>query len=233
MDLETRACDAAGMIDDSIGGELFGCEIEAIQEPYEGMVFESEDVAKFFYDEYARRIGFISRIVSSRRSERDGSFISRKLACNKEGFNLNSRKIDRVRIRKRHSQREGCMAMMLVKRQKPGKWIVTKFVKDHNHPMVVNCSKERPTPAYSFQSSKQLKKEPKRENDEKDKKIQELSSELNRANRRLAACQEQLSVFMKLVEDHTQHLTGTVSEIVNNVKELESEEKELLMSDHR
>ncbi|KAK9141272.1 hypothetical protein Scep_010953 [Stephania cephalantha] len=215
MDLETRASDAAGTIEDSIGEELFGFEIEAIQEPYEGMVFESEDAAKLFYDEYARRIGFISRIVSSRRSERDGSFISRKLACNKEGFNLNSRKIDRVRIRKRHSQREGCMAMMLVKRQKPGKWIVTKFVKDHNHPMVVNCSKERPTP------------------DEKDKKIQELSCELNRANRRLAACQEQLSVFMKLVEDHTQHLTGTVAEIVKNVKEVESEEKELIMSDHR
>ncbi|KAF5193955.1 far1-related sequence [Thalictrum thalictroides] len=75
--------------------------------------------------------------------------------------------------------------------------------------MVVNSNKERPTP------------------DEKDKKIQELSTELNRANRRLAACQEQLNVFMKLVEDHTQHLTGTVAEIVHNVREIDSEEQEL------
>ncbi|KAF9617829.1 hypothetical protein IFM89_039011 [Coptis chinensis] len=59
------------------------------------------------------------------------------------------------------------MAMMLAKRQKPGKWVVTKFGKKHNHPMVVNSNKEQPTP------------------DEEDKKIQELSVELNRANRRV------------------------------------------------
>lgn len=210
MDLEIRVSEGAGTIEDSIGEEdLNLCEIDATEEPCVGMVFESEDAAKMFYDEYARRIGFVGRIVSSRRSERDGSFISRKLACNKEGFNLSSRKIDRVRIRKRQSQREGCMAMMLVKRQKPGKWVVTKFIKDHNHPMVVNSNKERPTP------------------DEKDKKIQELSSELNRANRRLAACQEQLNVFMKLVEDHTQHLSGTVAEIVEKVREIDAEEQDL------
>ncbi|PIA29698.1 hypothetical protein AQUCO_05800067v1, partial [Aquilegia coerulea] len=209
VDLEVRASEGAGTIEDSTGGELTVCDGDAIQEPYVGMVFETEDAAKVFYDEYARRLGFVGRIVSSRRSERDRSFISRKLACNKEGYNLSSRKIDRVRIRKRQSQREGCMAMMLVKKQKPGKWVVTKFIKEHNHPMVVSSNKERPTP------------------DEKDKKIQELSTELNRANRRLAACQEQLNVFMKLVEDHTQHLTGTVAEIVHNVREIDSEEQEL------
>ncbi|KAF9619256.1 hypothetical protein IFM89_005810 [Coptis chinensis] len=69
-----------------------------------------------------------------------------------------------VRIRKRQIQGEGGMAMMLAKRQKPGKWVVTKFGKKHNHPMVVNSNKEQPTP------------------DEEDKKIQELSVELNRAN---------------------------------------------------
>ncbi|KAL5709158.1 hypothetical protein ACHQM5_019878 [Ranunculus cassubicifolius] len=145
LDLEIRASEGAGTIEDSAGEELTVCEGDGT-EPYVGMVFESEDAAKVFYDDYARHVGFIGRIVSSRRSERDGSFILRKLACNKEGFSLSSRKIDRVRIRKRQSQREGCMAMMPVKRQKPGNWVVTKFIKDHNHPMVLNSNKERRTP---------------------------------------------------------------------------------------
>ncbi|KAF6138023.1 hypothetical protein GIB67_042928, partial [Kingdonia uniflora] len=212
VEMEVRVDEGAETIENSVGGDLLECDGDRSLEPYEGMVFDSEDAAKLFYDEYARRIGFIGRIVSSRRSERDGSFISRKLACNKEGFNLSSRKIDRVRIRKRKSQREGCMAMMLVKRHKPGKWVVTKFVQEHNHPLVIDAVKDRPTP------------------DEKDKKIQELSSELKSANRKLAACREQLSVFMKLVEDHTQHLTGTVGEIVQNIKEIESDEQEHMLS---
>ncbi|KAK9146101.1 hypothetical protein Sjap_006004 [Stephania japonica] len=175
------------------------------------MVFESEDAAKSFYDEYAKRVGFITRIVSSRRSERDGSVISRRLACNKQGF----RKLGQVRIRKRESTKEGCMAMMRVNRQKPGKWVVTKFVKEHSHPLVISAGKQRPTP------------------DEKDKKIRELTSELNRANQRLAACQAQVQMFMKLIEDHTQHLSGTVEVSVHNVKEIESEKQELTLSHHR
>ena len=35
------------------------------------MEFESEDAAKIFYDEYARRLGFVMRVMSCRRSERD------------------------------------------------------------------------------------------------------------------------------------------------------------------
>ncbi|XP_010268158.1 PREDICTED: protein FAR1-RELATED SEQUENCE 5-like isoform X2 [Nelumbo nucifera] len=173
------------------------------------MVFESEEAAKNFYDEYARHVGFVTRIVSSRRSERDGSIISRRLACNKEGFNLNSRKIGRVQIRKRESKREGCMAMILIKREKPGKWIVTKFMKDHNHPLMVSSGKDHPTP------------------DEKDKKIRELSLELHRANQRLAACREQLHTFIRYIEEHTYHLSGTVDDVVNNIKEIESRDKEL------
>ncbi|KAI3980281.1 hypothetical protein MKX01_029444 [Papaver californicum] len=210
VELEFHGGEVVVTTESSAGGDSIVCEGDANQEPCEGMVFDSPDAAKAFYDEYARRIGFVTRIVSSRRSERDGSIISRRLACNKEGFNLNSRKIGRVRIRNRESKREGCMAMLLVKREKVGKWIVTKFVKDHSHPLVISTGvKERPTP------------------DEKDKRIQELSSELNRANRRLAACREQLQTFMKLVEDHTQHLSGTVNEVVQNIREVESEDKQL------
>ncbi|KAM4106002.1 hypothetical protein ACJW30_04G030600 [Castanea mollissima] len=171
------------------------------------MLFESEEAAKAFYDEYAKRQGFLTRIVSSRKSERDGSIISRRLACNKEGFNVNSQRRGQVRIRKRESKREGCMAMFLVKREKPGRWVVTKFVRDHNHPLVISSEKGRPTP------------------DEKDRRIRELSSELHRANQHLAACREQLRTFMTYVEEHTECLSRTVEDVVHRIREVESKDQ--------
>ena len=42
------------------------------------------------------------------------------------------------------------MAMILVKREKPGKWLLTKFMRDHNHPLVISSKKGRPTPVSSF-----------------------------------------------------------------------------------
>lgn len=54
------------------------------------------NAARVFYDEYAKREGFLTRIVPSRKSEHDGTIISRRLACNKEGFNLSSQIKDRA-----------------------------------------------------------------------------------------------------------------------------------------
>ncbi|KAK9997242.1 hypothetical protein SO802_021928 [Lithocarpus litseifolius] len=206
MDTEPLAEDKNVIADSSIGGESGIYEVDANQEPYEGMLFESEEAAKAFYDEYAKRLGFLTRIVSSRKSERDGSIISRRLACNKEGFNVNSQRRGQVRIRKRESKREGCMAMFLVKREKPGRWVVTKFVRDHNHPLVICSEKGRPTP------------------DEKDRRIRELSSELHRANQHLASCREQLHTFMTYVEEHTECLSRTVEDVVHRIREVESED---------
>lgn len=207
MDTEPLAEDKNVIADSSIGGESGIYEVDANQEPYEGMLFESEEAAKAFYDEYAKRLGFLTRIVSSRKSERDGSIISRRLACNKEGFNVNSQRRGQVRIRKRESKREGCMAMFLVKREKPGRWVVTKFVRDHNHPLVISSEKGRPTP------------------DEKDRRIRELSSELHRANQHLASCREQLRTFMTYVEEHTECLSRTVEGVVHRIREVESEDQ--------
>ena len=58
---------------------------DMVVEPHEGMVFDSEDAAKIFYDEYARQTGFVMRVMSCHRSERDGRILARRLGCNKEG----------------------------------------------------------------------------------------------------------------------------------------------------
>ncbi|XP_021906954.1 protein FAR1-RELATED SEQUENCE 5-like [Carica papaya] len=180
------------------------CETETTQEPCQGMIFDSEQAAKAFYDDYARQVGFFTRIVSSQKSERDGSIISRRLACNKEGFNLSSKTGGKIRIRKQESKREGCMAMIVVKREKPGQWIVTKFVKDHNHPLLVSSTNGGQT------------------SDDKDMKIKELSSELHHANQFLDTCREQLRVLMTYIEEHIGCLSRTVENAVQNIREIES-----------
>ncbi|KAK3444074.1 hypothetical protein EUGRSUZ_A00281 [Eucalyptus grandis] len=199
MDLE----DEAGATENSGGVELVDCEGDPIVEPCEGMEFDSEDAAKIFYDEYARRVGFVMRVMSCRRSERDGKILARRLGCNKEGYCVSIRgKFGPVR-KPRASTREGCKAMIHVKVDRSGKWVITKFVKEHNHPLVISPREARQTM------------------DEKDKKIQELTAELRNKKRLCAAYQEQLTAFVKIVEEHNDQLSKKVQSVVNNIRKYE------------
>ncbi|KAF8391816.1 hypothetical protein HHK36_022050 [Tetracentron sinense] len=62
--------------------------------------------------------------------------------------------------------------------------------------------------------------------DEKDKRIRELSLELHHANQRAAEYREQLSKVLKDIDRHTNNLTKSVEDIVKNVKELDSKGKD-------
>lgn len=108
---------------------------DASLEPFVGMEFDSEDAAREFYLEYARRIGFVVRIMQRRRSGLDGRTLARRLGCNKQGFSPNQRGANGPEKKARPSAREGCNATILVKMEKSGKWVVSRFVKDHNHPL--------------------------------------------------------------------------------------------------
>jgi len=130
------------MIESSNGKDLVSTEGSSDMEPYVGMDFESEEAAKVFYDAYATRMGFIMRVDAFRRSMRDGKVVWRRLVCNKEGF----RKLRPKRSENRKPRaitREGCKAMIVVKKEKTGKWVVTRFVKEHNHPLVVTPANGR------------------------------------------------------------------------------------------
>ncbi|XP_050373895.1 protein FAR1-RELATED SEQUENCE 5 [Argentina anserina] len=190
--------------------ELIAYQGEPILEPYQGMEFDSEDAAKMFYDDYARRVGFVMRVMSCRRSERDGRILARRFGCNKEGHCVSIRgKCGPIR-KPRASTREGCKAMIHVKYDKSGKWVVTKFVKEHNHSLVVSPREARQTM------------------DEKDKKIQELSAELRNKKRLCTTYQEQLTAFMKIVEEYNDQLSLKVRNVVDNLKEFESIDVELM-----
>ena len=67
--------------------------------------------------------------------------------------------------------------------------------------------------------------------DEKDKKIRELSSELHRANQQLAECRAHLEMVLNDIERHTNHLTKSVQDIVENVKEVEADDDEQQLYD--
>ncbi|XP_019256878.1 PREDICTED: protein FAR1-RELATED SEQUENCE 5-like [Nicotiana attenuata] len=127
-----------GIVSGRISGEVYG---DRNLEPYEGMEFESEEAAKAFYNLYARRVGFSTRVSMSRRSRRDGAIIQRSFVCAREGFRVEKEKPERdgggARIKRpRAETRVGCKAMLVVKIQNLGRWVVSGFVKEHNHELV-------------------------------------------------------------------------------------------------
>ena len=65
--------------------------------------------------------------------------------------------------------------------------------------------------------------------DEMDRRIRELTIELNnerqRSKRQCAAYQEQLQMVLNFVEEHTDHLSDRVQDIVKNIRELEDEQQ--------
>lgn len=105
-------------------------------EPFEGMEFDSEQAARIFYNSYARRIGFSTRVSVYQRSRRDGSIICRQIVCSREGFRRRDYAGENRSKRQRTVTRVGCKAQMTVKKQTSGKWAVSKLAKEHNHELV-------------------------------------------------------------------------------------------------
>ncbi|KAL6220846.1 hypothetical protein ACLB2K_008599 [Fragaria x ananassa] len=147
-DIDHHPVDDIDIFDDSlpvVGSNSIGLpyiiEGESNLKPYEGMEFESEEAAKAFYNSYARRIVFSTRVSMSRRSRRDGAIIQRSFVCAKKGFRMDKNdkrgnECDGRVKRSRAETRVGCKAMLVVKIQGSGGWVVSCFVKEHNHELV-------------------------------------------------------------------------------------------------
>lgn len=198
MDLEEEASE------NPVKGENGDQEENAISEPYMGMEFDSEEAARKFYIDYARRVGFVVRIMQRRRSGIDGRTLARRLGCNKQGFSPNQKGSHGPDKKPRPSAREGCKATILVKMEKSGKWVVTRFVKDHNHPLVVTAN--------GFGTM-----------GDKEKKIEELTLELEHQEQLCVAYREQLLSFMNNVDQQNEELSSKIQPIVENLRKIESE----------
>ncbi|XP_059296342.1 protein FAR1-RELATED SEQUENCE 7-like [Lycium ferocissimum] len=88
-------------------------------EPNIGLEFNTPEEAQEFYNLYATKIGFKIRIGQLYRSRIDGSVVSRRYVCSKEGFQTTSR--------------TGCPAFIRVQRIDSGKWVLANIKKEHNH----------------------------------------------------------------------------------------------------
>jgi hypothetical protein len=108
---------------------------EDSNEPVLGMMFESDEAAKEFYNEYARRLGFPFRVGRSRRSKgTEEILVMKRFVCSREGMYKKKQPSsdDATRKRERMSMRDGCNAMMEVVRESDH-WVVSKLEKAHNH----------------------------------------------------------------------------------------------------
>ncbi|XP_070005352.1 uncharacterized protein [Nicotiana sylvestris] len=177
-------------------------------EPYVGQEFESEAAAHAFYNTYATRVGFIIRVSKLSRSRRDGSAIGRALVCNKEGFRMPDKR-EKI-VRQRAETRVGCRAMILVRKVNSGKWVVTKFVKEHTHPL--SPGKGRRDLIYDQYPN---------EHD----KIRELSQQLAAEKKRSATYKRHLEMIFEHIEEHNQSLSKKIQDIVHNVREMESRDQ--------
>ncbi|CAI9118639.1 OLC1v1020235C1 [Oldenlandia corymbosa var. corymbosa] len=99
-------------------------------EPHVGMEFDSAEDAQEFYNLYATQMGFRIRIGQLYRSRVDGSVISRRFVCSKEGFQANSR--------------TGCPAFIRVQKGDSGKWVMANVHKEHNHQLELICPSRTP-----------------------------------------------------------------------------------------
>lgn len=100
------------------------------------MEFNSRDDARDFYMAYGRRIGFTVRIHHNRRSRINNVVIGQDFVCSKEGFREKKyiHRKDRV-LPPPPATREGCPAILRVALRE-SKWVVTKFVEEHNHALM-------------------------------------------------------------------------------------------------
>ncbi|KAK9065569.1 hypothetical protein SSX86_014970 [Deinandra increscens subsp. villosa] len=88
-------------------------------EPYVGLEFDSAEAAQEFYTFYGTQAGFKIRIGQLYRSRVDGSIISRRYVCSREGFQT--------------PVRTGCPAFIRVQKGDNGKWVLANIKTEHNH----------------------------------------------------------------------------------------------------
>ncbi|XVF65567.1 hypothetical protein PTKIN_Ptkin09bG0259000 [Pterospermum kingtungense] len=180
-------------------------------EPYTGMTFQSLDNARDFYFEYAKRTGFTIRTNRIRHSLKNMAIIGRDFVCSREGFRAakHTHRKDRV-LPPRPITREGCKAMIRLAARDGGKWVVTKFVREHNHKLMAQCKFPGELPTINMLSE-----------EEKDKKIQDLSNELQREKERSAGFRQQLQTILKDLEEHNEFMSIRVEDIVDGLKRVE------------
>ncbi|CAJ2661013.1 protein FAR1-RELATED SEQUENCE 3-like [Trifolium pratense] len=180
-----------------------------IEEPYLGQEFVSEAEAHAFYNAYATRVGFVIRVSKLSRSRRDGSVIGRALVCNKEGFRMPDKR-EKI-VRQRAETRVGCRAMIMVRKLNSGLWSITKFVKEHTHPLTPGRGR-RDFVYEQYPSGHD--------------RVRELTQQLDLEKKRTETYKRNLELLYEYIEEHNETVSKQIQQIVESVKEVEAKEQE-------
>ncbi|XP_028778696.1 protein FAR1-RELATED SEQUENCE 5-like [Neltuma alba] len=101
--------------------------------PKIGKEFGSWEEAWTFWQDYGKRIGFGPRKYNGTKSRKDGSLITYRYVCSKEGVRKEGKQ-ETYSSKFRAETRTKCKAKMIVSIV-DGKYKVTKFNEEHNHPL--------------------------------------------------------------------------------------------------
>ncbi|XP_020422798.1 protein FAR1-RELATED SEQUENCE 12 isoform X3 [Prunus persica] len=212
-------------------------------EPYVGQEFDTEETAQAFYNAYGMRVGFMTRMNYLARSKHGGTIIGRTFVCNKEGYRKPDRR-DKTTIKPRAPTRVGCKAMLSIKKISIGKWVVTRFMKEHTHALTATANKgQKGLIADQVPIINQIGQLESLHTlcicgidigmvkyvkfnwlDDKTK-IEELTRELFLERKQSASLREIVDLLFDHIEEHTQDLSKKVQYVVDKVKEIESEGK--------
>ncbi|XP_058082041.1 protein FAR1-RELATED SEQUENCE 5-like [Magnolia sinica] len=136
FDIEMNDQEVRQEVDDEEAKEdvLVNTDEKLGEEPKIGMEFSSDDSAYEFYNRYAAKIGFSVRKSWVKKSDK-GVLLKRKFCCSKEGQKCEDKRINQPKYY-RPITRTQCLASMMIRLQKNGKYKVTNFVAEHNHEVV-------------------------------------------------------------------------------------------------
>ncbi|KAG2669426.1 hypothetical protein I3760_14G033900 [Carya illinoinensis] len=119
-----------GRVDDGVN--LISSSSSGLLEPFIGMEFDDVEDVQAFYKAYARRNGFAIRTNHTRLSKEEKKLIAVDYVCSREGFRRERSKHVERTIPETAETKIGCKAIMGIKKESE-KWIVCKFVMEHNH----------------------------------------------------------------------------------------------------
>ncbi|KAL4565569.1 hypothetical protein LXL04_029670 [Taraxacum kok-saghyz] len=115
---------------------------EVNDESIVGKVFDTPDDAYNYYNDYSFLHGFGIRKDDTIKNPTTNEAYRKMYVCNKEGFKR-LEKNDSIGNEKkqRRDVRTGCQAMLRIRRQEDGKWMVDSFKDTHNHDKIMTPTK--------------------------------------------------------------------------------------------
>ncbi|RZR72133.1 hypothetical protein BHM03_00010522 [Ensete ventricosum] len=133
------------------GAQHITAEATAVDAPYVGQSFRTDDEAQEYYTNFARKNGFaIRRERSKGNPAHPLGVYKRELVCHRAGVSLPRKTVELKRQRNKKSSRCRCEAQMIIKKnvlKGTTCWIVVHFSNEHNH-QLLDSEEVRHLPAY-------------------------------------------------------------------------------------